>query len=135
MADFRSRTEAPLYYSLLKEIVEVHPLLRIKNICTYGDGVTGLARACMWSGKNRGWEIYMHINVYASYSNKYIFHSWWWFSRSVVSDSVRPHELMKPARLLHPWDSPGKNAGVCCHFLLQGIFLTQESNPCLLHCR
>ena len=31
------------------------------------------------------------------------------------------------ARLLHPWDSPGKNTGVGCHFLLQGIFLTQES--------
>ena len=33
------------------------------------------------------------------------------------------------------WDSPGKNTGVGCHFLLQGIFLTQESNPGLLHCR
>ena len=32
-------------------------------------------------------------------------------------------------------DSPGKNTGVGCHFLLQGIFLTQESNPGLLHCR
>ena len=29
-------------------------------------------------------------------------------------------------------DSPGKNTGVGCHFLLQGIFLTQESNPGLL---
>ena len=34
-----------------------------------------------------------------------------------------------------PWDFPGKSAGVDCHFLLQGIFLTQESNPGLLHCR
>ena len=34
-----------------------------------------------------------------------------------------------------PWDSPGKNTGVGCHFLLQGIFLTQGSNPHLLHCR
>ena len=40
-----------------------------------------------------------------------------------------------PTRLLCPWDSPGKNTGVGCHFLLQGIFLTQESNPGLLHCR
>ena len=31
------------------------------------------------------------------------------------------------------WDSPGKNTGVGCHFLLQGIFLTQGLNPCLLH--
>ena len=32
-----------------------------------------------------------------------------------------------------PWDSPGKNTGAGCHFLLQGIFLTQGSNPRLLH--
>ena len=31
-------------------------------------------------------------------------------------------------------NSPGKNTGVGCHFLLQGIFLTQGSNPGLLHC-
>ena len=37
--------------------------------------------------------------------------------------------------LLHSWDFPGKSAGVDCHFLLQGIFPTQESNPGLLHCR
>ena len=33
------------------------------------------------------------------------------------------------------WDSPDKNTGVGCHFLLQGIFLNQGSNPGLLHCR
>ena len=38
-------------------------------------------------------------------------------------------------RLPCPWDSPGKNTGVCCHFLLQGIFPTQGLNPGLLHCR
>ena len=36
---------------------------------------------------------------------------------------------------LRPWDSPGKNTGVGCHFLLQGIFLTQGSNPGLPRCR
>ena len=53
----------------------------------------------------------------------------------VVSDSLRPHGL-QPIRLICPWDTPGKNFGVGCHFLLQGIFLTQGSNPhhlCLLH--
>ena len=35
----------------------------------------------------------------------------------------------------HPWNYPGKNTGVGCHFLFQGIFLTQGSNPGLLHCR
>ena len=38
-----------------------------------------------------------------------------------------------PSRLLCPWDFPGENIGVSCHFLLQGIFSTQELNPCLLH--
>ena len=38
-----------------------------------------------------------------------------------------------PTRFLYPWGSPGKNTGVGCHFLLQGIFLTQGSNPGLLH--
>ena len=42
---------------------------------------------------------------------------------------------LQPARLLCPWDSPGRNTGVGGHFLLQGIFLTQESNFSLLHCR
>ena len=36
----------------------------------------------------------------------------------VVSNSVRPHRR-QPTRLPHPWDSPGKNTGVGCHFLLQ----------------
>ena len=38
-------------------------------------------------------------------------------------------------RLLCPWDSPGKNTGVGCRALLQGIFPAQGSNPSLLHCR
>ena len=42
----------------------------------------------------------------------------------------RPNRL-QPTRLLCPWDFPGKNTGVGCHFLLQGIFPTQGSNPCL----
>ena len=37
---------------------------------------------------------------------------------SVMSDSLRPHGL-QPARLFCPWDSPGKNTGVDCHFFLQ----------------
>ena len=38
-------------------------------------------------------------------------------------------------RLLCPRNSPDKNTGVSCHFLLQGIFPTQGSNPRLPHCR
>ena len=39
------------------------------------------------------------------------------------------------SRLVCPCDSSGKNTGVDCHALLQGIFLTQGWNPCLLRCR
>ena len=53
------------------------------------------------------------------------------FSHSAVSDSLQPHGL-QPTRLLCPWDSPGKNTGLWCHFLLQGIFSTQVSNLHLL---
>ena len=42
----------------------------------------------------------------------------WKWSRSVMSDSLRPHGL-QPTRLLCPWDFPGKNTGVGCNFLLQ----------------
>ena len=41
----------------------------------------------------------------------------WKWSRSVVSDSSRPHGL-QPTRLLRPWDLPGKSTGVGCHCLL-----------------
>ena len=44
---------------------------------------------------------------------------------SVVSNSLWAHGL-KSIRLLCPWDSPGKNIGVGCHLLLQGIFPTQD---------
>ena len=45
---------------------------------------------------------------------------------SVVSDSVRPHR-QQPTTLPHPWDSPGKNTGVGCHFLLQCMKVKSES--------
>ena len=47
-------------------------------------------------------------------------------SRSVMSDSLRPHRRW-PTRLPHPWDSPGKNTGVGCHFLLQCMKVKSES--------
>ena len=43
-----------------------------------------------------------------------------------MSDSVRPHRL-QPTRLPLPWDSPGKNTGVGCHFLLQYMKVKNES--------
>ena len=50
---------------------------------------------------------------------------------SAVSTSLQPYGPW-PARLLWPRDSPGKNTGVGCHALLQGIFLTQGLNSYLL---
>ena len=43
-----------------------------------------------------------------------------------MSDTVRPHRR-QPTRLPHPWDSPGKNAGVGCHLLLQYMKVKSES--------
>ena len=47
---------------------------------------------------------------------------------------LRPQGL-GPAKLLCLWDFPGKTTGVGCHFLLQGIFLTERLNPsvCISH--
>ena len=53
-----------------------------------------------------------------------------------VSNSLQPYRLQL-ARLLCPWDCPGKNTGVGCHVHLQGIFLIYGSNPqllCLMLC-
>ena len=54
----------------------------------------------------------------------------WWSE----SHSVRSHFLW-PQGLYSPWNSPGQNTGVGSCSLLQGIFLTQGSNPGLPHCR
>ena len=54
---------------------------------------------------------------------------------SIMPDSAWPYRL-QTTRLLCPWDSLGKNTGMDCHALLQGIFPTQGLNPhllCLLH--
>ena len=44
---------------------------------------------------------------------------------TVVSDSLQPHRR-QPTRLPRPWDSPGKNTGVGCHFLLQSMKVKNE---------
>ena len=46
---------------------------------------------------------------------------------AILSSAFQSHGV-QPARLLCPWSSPGKNTGVGCHALLQGIFPTQGSN-------
>ena len=50
----------------------------------------------------------------------------WLLSHFSRPDSLRPHR-QQPTRLPHPWDSPGKNTGVGCHFLLQCMKVKSES--------
>ena len=45
---------------------------------------------------------------------------------SAVSNPMQPHRR-QPTRIPHPWDSPGKNTGVGCHFLLQCMRVKSES--------
>ena len=53
-------------------------------------------------------------------------------TRSVMRGSLQPCG-QQSTRLFCPWDSPDKNTGVGCHFLLQEIFQTEGANPSLLH--
>ena len=82
--------------------------------------------------------------MFYSFFSLFFFSSYYWVlrilflfwimlvvSHLVVSDSLWLHGLY----LLCPLDFPGKNPRVGSHSLLQGIFLTQRSNTCLLHCR
>ena len=75
--------------------------------------------------------IYMCVCMYVclTHTHTHIYKVKWNESHSVMSDSLRPHGLYSP------WNSPGHNTGVGSRFLLQGIFLTQGSNPGLPHCR
>ena len=59
---------------------------------------------------------------------------WAMLSHSVMSDSLQPMDYSPLGSYVHG-DFPGKNAGVGCHVLLQGIFPTQGLNPGLSHCR
>ena len=54
-------------------------------------------------------------------------------SRSVMSDSLRPHGL-QPPRLLHPWDFPGKSTRACCYCLLQEYKNKGSANKTDFHC-
>ena len=109
-------------------------------------------------GDNRGWDGWMASPTWWTWVwvNS---GSWWWTGRPDILrfmglqrvrhdwvtelnwteslSCVWPLRLpgLYPTRLFHLWDFPGRNTGVACHFCLQGIFLTQGSNPHLLRCR
>ena len=77
-------------------------------------------------GRSSGFERELH-SYYARFNSCQIFiEHLLLLSRFVVSDSVRPHRR-QPTRLPHPWDSPGMNTGVGCHFLLQYRKVKSES--------
>ena len=61
----------------------------------------------------------------------------WWLQQHCYFVAKSCLALLRTAgrQSLCPWDFPGENTGVGCHFLLQGIFLTQGSSPHLLHCQ
>ena len=85
----------------------------------------------MWDCKTfllRLLNIFLLLQVYFCYSTYPIHDEPVWL---VVSDSSQAPGL-KPTRLLCPWNFSGKNTGMGCHFLLQGILPTQGSNMHLL---
>ena len=95
---------------------------KVINICCFK--ILYLELTCYTVVANSQLQIHICMHVFMCMCG-------WVLTCSVVSDSLRPHGL-QPTRLLCPWDSPGKNTGVGCHFLLQGIFPIQGSNLCLL---
>ena len=85
-----------------------------------------VARSWEVLSRSHGWRQISSIHGTAPCDKKFM------HTQSLSCDSLRPHGLWL-TRLLCPWNFPSKNTGVDCHFLFQGIFLTQGPNPCLLH--
>ena len=77
------------------------------------DWAIGFNEMCLhWQFLDFSW----HLKIF--HFEFSFFYYYYYYVASVVSDSVRPRRR-QPTRLPHPWDSPGKNTGVGCHFLLQ----------------
>ena len=72
--------------------------------------------------------LYWLVVAMLSYLNNYFL---MYYAYSVVSNSLQNNGL-QTTRLLCPWDFPGMNTGVGCHFLLKGSFPTQRLIPRLL---
>ena len=79
-----------------------------------------LVLICHWLDWLSDWTELFWVAVKKNYFINYLYV----LGCLIASDSLRPHGLLQPTRLLCPLDSPGKNTGVGYHFLLQGIFLT-----------
>ena len=104
----------------------------LSQMCWQQDGENSSQRAKTSWGKESA-SFFLHA-VNPQGTPKTIWDSLHACSVSQAHLTLQPHGLW-PARLLCPWDSPGKNTEGGCHFLLQGIFPTQGLNPhlqCLL---
>ena len=83
-------------------------------------------RLWSWVGKGNVGFIMMYTSTLSFNSAVFSMHACWVESDSVTLDC-------SPQGSSCPWNSPGKNTGMDCHVLLEGIFPTQGSNPGLLH--
>ena len=107
------------YYSAIK-----------KNCVYFSHSVVSKEPRCPSTDEQRKKLCYIYAMEYYSAIKKNCVY----FSHSVVSNSLQ-HLGLQSTMPLCPWDSPGKNTGVGCHFFLQGIFSTQGLNLGVLHCR
>ena len=68
---------------------------------------------------SKNWYCSLSSKAFSRWNSLWLRRDWKWkWSCSVLTDSLQPHGL-KPVKLLCPWDFPGKNIGVGCHFLLR----------------
>ena len=114
--------------------------LLVTAICLQGDQLVLVRLAFVWhlpafstegqSPGNTGCLVSLHLEHSARFLSRE--------GKECVLSCPALCNSTDPARLLSPWDSPGNNTGVGCHFLLKRIWTIQGSNPhllCLLHCR
>ena len=117
----RDRAEAPWLMLIRK-----YSSRRVVITRPISEGNNRLPSLIIIMNSNRTW-VWCQVLFWAFYIN------WsevkWSESPSVVSNSLWPHGLYRP------WNSPGQNTGVGSPSLLQGIFITQGSNPVLPQCR
>ena len=112
--------------SLLGPSVETSQKTEL-TMCTF-DNVYEFGNVYLFMSANSSLVLQNHKTIFAVLNST---------ACSVMSNSLWPHRLQSTG-LLCSWNFLGTNTEVGCHFLFQGIFLTQGSNPhllCLLHCR
>ena len=97
-------------------------------------GLLGVGKAVLWSGRVLFWKSITGCNACVSCPSLCVHCACW--VASVVSESLQPHRL-QPARLLCPWDAPGKNTGLVALPSSRGFSQPRDrtSSPYLLYCR